>query len=55
MATPHTASRRDSRTLEAIFRHPAAHNLAWSDALHLIEGLGVVRSEPNGRLLFPIS
>lgn len=55
MATPHRASRRDSRTLEAIFRHPAAHNLAWSDALHLIEGLGVVRHEPNGRLLFTIA
>jgi hypothetical protein len=55
MATPHKASKRDSRTLEAIFRHPVARNLAWSDALHLIEGLGSVRQEPNGRLLFAIN
>jgi hypothetical protein len=55
MAAPHRASKRDARTLEAIFRHPAARNLAWSDALHLIEGLGAVRHEPNGRLLFAIS
>jgi len=54
MATPHRASRRDSRTLEAIFRHPVPHNLGWSDALHLIDGLGAVHHEPNGRLLFAI-
>ena len=55
MATPHRTSRRDLRTLEAIFRHPVPRNLAWSDAMHLIEGLGAVRHEPNGRLLFAIS
>jgi hypothetical protein len=55
MATPHRASKRDLRTLEAIFRHPVARNLAWSDALHLVEGLGAVRQEPNGRLLFAIN
>lgn len=55
MATSHRASKRDLRTLEAIFRHPVARNLAWSDALHLIEGLGAVRQEPNGRLLFAIN
>jgi hypothetical protein len=55
MATPHRVSKRDLRTLEAIFRHPVARNLAWSDALHLVEGLGAVRQEPNGRLLFAIN
>jgi hypothetical protein len=55
MTTSHRVSKRDSRTLEAIFRHPVARNLAWSDALHLIEGLGAVRQEPNGRLLFAIN
>jgi hypothetical protein len=55
MATPHRASKRDLRTLDAIFRHPVARNLAWSDALHLIQGLGSVREEPNGRLLFAIN
>jgi hypothetical protein len=54
MGTPRRASRRDSRTLEAIFRHPVPRNLAWSDALHLVEGLGAVHQEPNGRLLFAI-
>jgi hypothetical protein len=54
MATKHRVSRRDSRTLEAVFRHPVAHNLAWSDALHLIEQLGAVGHEPNGRLLLAI-
>jgi hypothetical protein len=55
MATSHKVSKRDARTLEAIFRHPVARNLAWSDALHLIEGLGAVRQEPNGRLVFAIN
>jgi hypothetical protein len=49
VATPHTVSKRDLRTLEAIFRHPVARNLAWSDALHLLEGLGAVHHEPNGK------
>ena len=45
---------RDRRTLEAIFRHPAASNLAWSDAWHLIERLGAIKQEPNGRLLLTV-
>jgi len=55
MATPHGISKRDWRTLEAIFRHPVPSNLAWLDALHLIEKLGVAGREPNGRLLFTIA
>ena len=54
MATPHRIVNRDRRTLEAVFRHPVTSNLAWSDALHLIERLGTARQEPNGRLLFTI-
>jgi hypothetical protein len=54
MATPQRIHNRDRRTLEAIFRHPVASNLAWSDALHLIERLGTTRQEPNGRLLLAI-
>jgi hypothetical protein len=54
MATPHRIFNRDRRTLEAVFRHPVPSNLAWSDALHLIERLGTTRQEPNGRLLFTI-
>jgi hypothetical protein len=54
MATPHRIFNRDRRTLEAVFRHPVPSNLAWSDALHLIERLGPTRQEPNGRLLLTI-
>ena len=54
MTISHRILRRDWRTLEAIFRHPVASNLAWSDALHLIERLGAVKQEPNGRLLLSV-
>jgi hypothetical protein len=54
MATPHRVFNRDRRTLEAVFRHPVPNNLAWSDALHLIERLGTARQEPNGRLLITL-
>jgi hypothetical protein len=54
MATRHVILNRDRRTLEALFRHPVPRNLAWSDALHLIERLGSVRQEHNGRLLLAI-
>ena len=54
MATPDKVFNRDRRTLEAVFRHPVPNNLAWSDALHLIERLGAARQEPNGRLQFTI-
>jgi len=54
MATPHRILNRDRRVLEAIFRHPAPGNLAWSEALHLIERLGTAQREPNGRVLLAI-
>jgi hypothetical protein len=54
MATPHRILNRDRRTLEAVFRHPVPGNLAWSDAMHLIERLGTARQESNGRLLLTI-
>ena len=54
MATPHRVFNRDRRTLEAVFRHPIPNNLAWSDALHLIERLGTAHQEPNGRLLLTL-
>jgi hypothetical protein len=54
LMTPHRILHRDRRTLEAVFRHPVAGNLAWSDAVHLIERLGTVRQEPNGRFMFAI-
>jgi len=54
MAGPHKILGRDRRTLEAVFRHPVPGNLAWSDALHLVERLGTTAQEPNGRLQFAI-
>jgi hypothetical protein len=36
------------RTYDAIFRHPAAHNLAWHDVHALFRQLGTVEEESNG-------
>jgi len=38
------------RTYNAIFRHPAAHNLGWHDVHALFRHLGQVAEEPNGNL-----
>lgn len=54
MASAHRIPHRDRRTLDTIFGHPLAHNLAWSDALHLVERTGTVRQETNGRILLTI-
>jgi hypothetical protein len=46
------ASLTDShrRTYEAIFQHPASHNLAWHDVHALFRQLCQVEQEPNGSL-----
>jgi len=54
MATAHRIHHRDRRVLETIFRHPTPGNLAWSEALHLIERLGTAQEEPNGKILLAI-
>ena len=36
------------RTLQALFRHPAAHNLQWRDVLALMEAIGAVHRRDNG-------
>jgi hypothetical protein len=54
MATAHRIHQRDRRVLETIFRHPTPGNLAWSEALHLIERLGTAQQEPNGKILLAI-
>ncbi len=38
------------RTYEAIFRHPAVHNLAWRDVCALLGELGQVTEATNGHL-----
>ena len=42
------------RTLEAVFRHPPAHNLEWMDVVALIEKLGTVHEKGNNRFTFDI-
>jgi hypothetical protein len=51
-ATPPTASRR--RTLEKLFRHPAAQNIDWDDALALFEAIGDVEHKNNDKWFFQI-
>lgn len=41
---------RHQRTYEAIFRHPAAHNLEWHDVRSLLDALGDVAEGHNGSL-----
>jgi hypothetical protein len=37
----------DRRTLDAIFRHPLAHNLGWNDVVALLEKIGEVEEKAN--------
>jgi hypothetical protein len=39
----------DRRTLEAIFHHPALHNLSWMDVLHLLTHLGSADERADGK------
>jgi hypothetical protein len=42
------------RTLEALFRHPTAHNLEWNDVVTLIEKIGAVYRKPNDQFAFEV-
>jgi hypothetical protein len=44
----------DRRTLEALQRHPTAHNLAWTDVLALFDRLGSVERKPNAEFVFKL-
>ena len=48
-APPHLDGRHQ-HTYEAIFRHPAAHNLEWHDVRSLLAALADVSEEHNGTL-----
>jgi hypothetical protein len=37
------------RTLEALFRHPTAHNLEWMDVITLFEHIGTVRRQASDK------
>jgi hypothetical protein len=42
------------RTLEALFRHPPAHNLEWMDVVALIEKIGAVQEKGNNKFSFDV-
>jgi hypothetical protein len=46
--TAHLAT-ADRRTLEAIFHHPAPHNLSWMDTLGLLTHLGSAEEKADGK------
>jgi hypothetical protein len=37
------------RTVEQIFAHPVSHNIEWHDVLSLLEHVGTVTKEHDGR------
>ena len=43
------------RTLEAIFRHPSAHNLEWSDVVGLIGAIGDMHEQSNDKFVFEVA
>ncbi len=43
------------RTLEAIFRHPSAHNLAWGDVVGMIGHIGHVQEKSNNEFVFSVA
>jgi hypothetical protein len=44
----------DRRTLDAIFRHPLAHNLAWREVVSLFASIGDAEEKHNGEFEFRI-
>jgi len=43
------------RTLEALFRHPAAHNLEWMDVIALFETIGSVHRRANEKFVLDLA
>jgi hypothetical protein len=43
------------RTLEAVFRHPVAHNLAWLDVIALLEKIGVVHRRHDDKFTLDLA
>jgi hypothetical protein len=43
------------RTLEALFRHPTAHNLEWMDVMGLFEKIGTVHRKANDKFTFDLA
>ncbi len=49
-----TISGARRRTLEALFRHPTAHNLEWMDVVALIDKIGEVRRYGKSKFGFKV-
>lgn len=47
--SPEHLSEHHRTTLERILRHPATHNLEWHDVVSLLEEVGDVRKEHDGK------
>ena len=50
-----TLSKPSRATLDALYRHPLAHNLEWSDVEALFGKLGTVDHKPNNEMAFGIA
>ena len=47
-------SRSDQRTIDTIFRHPVANNLAWRDVIAMFDALGEVTEKRDGKVTFKV-
>jgi hypothetical protein len=54
VADTRALSRTEHRTLQTLFHHPVAHNLAWSDVVALFERHGSVEQRANSEVVFRI-
>ena len=43
------------RTLKAVFRHPSAHNLEWTDVVGLIGQIGDAHEKANSEFVFEVA
>jgi hypothetical protein len=54
MASEHRAASHE-RTLEQLFQHPVAHNVEWRAVVRLLESVGTIQTEHNGKLRVEIN
>jgi hypothetical protein len=54
MASEHRAASHE-RTLEQLFQHPLAHNVEWRDVVRLLEAVGTLEVEHNGKMRVEIN
>jgi hypothetical protein len=50
-----SVSQSDRATLDDIFRHPLAHNLAWTDVVALVKHVGHVEERSDNEFVFEIA